>query len=228
MKEYTVKSPEEKYESLKALLSESADSVNAGEMSAYMKNRFVFYGIPAPRRKEICSGFIRDEKRAGIVDWDFLDICFSDPHRELQYFVSDCLLAMKRLVRYEDVFHIREYVTCRSWWDTVDFLCKVIGDAGLRDLRVGRLMLEWSEDGNVWVKRAAVLHQLGLRDKTDTALLERIAANCFGTGEFFVNKAVGWALRDYSKTDPEFVRAFIERNRDRMDGLSLREASKYL
>ena len=113
-------------------------------------------------------------------------------------------------------------------WDTIDFLCKVIGDIGLRDPRVKDLMIDWSKDENIWLKRTAIEHQLGLKDRTDAKLLEQIIANNFGSNAFFVNKAIGWALRDYAKTNPGFVKGFINRHKDEMDILSIKEASKYL
>ena len=94
-------------------------------------------------------------------------------HREFQYLVYDYLLAMKQYVSYDDIPRIKEYIVNKSWWDTIDFLCKVIGDIELRDLRVKDLMLEWSKDDNVWIKRTAIEHQLNLKEKTDYELLEK-------------------------------------------------------
>ena len=104
----------------------------------------------------------------------------------------------------------------------------MIGDVGTRDPRVRDLMIEWSKNENIWLKRTAIEHQLGLKDKTDAKLLEMIIVNNLGSSEFFVNKAIGWALRDYAKTDPGTVKSFIDRHGDEMDSLSIKEASKYL
>ena len=142
--------------------------------------------------------------------------------------VYDYLLATKQYVSFEDMPKIKNYITTKSWWDTIDFLCKVIGDVGLRDSRVKDLMIDWSESENIWLKRTAIEHQLGLKDKTDKELLEQIIVNCFGSDEFFVNKAIGWALRDYSKTNPGFVREFINKYKNTMGSLSVKEASKYI
>ena len=142
--------------------------------------------------------------------------------------VYDYLLAMKQNVSYDDISKIREYIVNKSWWDTIDFLCKVIGDVELRDSRVKNLMLEWSKDDNIWIKRTAIEHQLNLKDKTDYGLLEKIIVNCFGTDEFFINKAIGWALREYSKTNPNWVKEFINKYKNKMNDLSIKEASKYI
>ncbi len=218
----------DKYAQIKAAFEEKENKENADAMSKYMRNMFGFYGIPSPERKELYKDFLKSEKKSKTIDWDFLDRCCEDSHREFQYLLSDYLISMKRYVSYADIPKIEHYITTRPWWDTTDFLCKVIGDTGLRDPRVGDLMLEWSADDNMWKRRTAIEHQLGLKEKTDPTLLERIIVNSFGTHEFFINKAVGWALRDFSKTDPRWVRDFLDRHKDRMDSLSIKEAGKYV
>ena len=132
------------------------------------------------------------------------------------------------MLAFEDIPAIRKFIDRKQWWDRIDSLDQVIGKIGLRDERVDALMLEWSTDEDFWVRRIAIDHQLLRKDKTNTVLLEKIIVNNFGSDEFFINKAIGWSLRDYSKTDPEWVRDFIERYRNRMDKLSIREAGKYI
>ena len=106
---------------------------------------------------------------------------------------------------------------------------KILKDSGINpDTRVKDLMIDWSKDENIWLKRTAIEHQLGLKDKTDTKLLEQIIINSFGNNEFFVNKAIGWALRDYSKTNSKYVKDFINKYKDKMNSLSIKEASKYI
>lgn len=218
----------DKYLEIKKLFESKEDKENAIAMSKYMRNMFDFYGLSTPKRKEIYNDFIKSEKKSKKIDWTFLDKCYEDPHREFQYLVSDYLLAMKEYVTFEDISKIQNYITQKSWWDTIDFLCKVIGDVELRDPRVKKLMLKWSNDENIWIKRSAIEHQLSLKDKTDCELLEKIIVNCFGMDEFFINKAIGWALREYSKTNPKWVRDFIDKYNDKMNNLSIKEASKYI
>ena len=218
----------DKFLEIKKRFESREDKENAIAMSKYMRNLFGFYGFPAPKRKEVYNDIIRADKKAKVVDWEFLDKCYDDKHREFQYLVYDYLLATRQYVSFEDIPRIKCYITTKSWWDTIDFLCKVIGDIGLRDPRVKDLMIDWSKDENIWLKRTAIEHQLGLKDRTDSELLEQIIANNFGSDEFFVNKAIGWALRDHSKTNPEFVKGFINKHKDEMDILSIKEASKYI
>lgn len=218
----------DKFATVKEIFENSRNTQNAAAMSAYMKNKFDFYGIPSPERKELYKDFIKSEKAARKIDWELLDECYEDEHRELQYLVFDYLLAMQKYVNYEDIAKIKHYITTRSWWDTTDFLCKVIGDIGLRDKRVRRLMLEWSEDENIWLKRTAILHQITYKDKTDSEILKEIICICIGSDEFFINKAIGWALREYSKTNPAWVKKFIEKYKDALSSLSIKEASRYI
>ena len=184
--------------------------------------------LPSPKRKSLYSDFIKSEKKSKNIDWDFLDKCYKDSHREFQYLVYDYLLAMKKILVYDDIFTIKKYIITKSWWDTIDFLCKVIGDIGLREPNVKELMKKWSKDSNIWIKRTAIEYQIGLKEKTDTYILEEIITNCFESDEFFINKAIGWALRDYSKTNAKWVKEFIEKYKNQMNNLSIKEASKYI
>ena len=218
----------DKYTEVRKRFEENADPENAVKMAKYMRNRFIFYGIPTPKRKKLYRDFLKEEKRNKIIDWGFLDQCYDDEHREFQYLVTDYLSELNSLLTYDDIPAIRKYIDRKQWWDTIDSLDQVIGKIGLRDERVDALMLEWSTDEDFWVRRIAIDHQLLRKDKTNTVLLEKIIVNNFGSDEFFINKAIGWSLRDYSKTDPEWVGNFIERYRNRMDKLSIREAGKYI
>ena len=218
----------DKYLYIKQLFENMQDQNQALSMAQYMKNQFVFYGIPTPQRRKLYKDFLKQEKKHKQIDWDFLDLCYQDSHREFQYLVSDYLIAMNNFLTYDDIPKIEKYIKTKQWWDTIDFLDRVIGEIGLRDSRVDDLMLEWSCDNDFWVRRIAIDHQLCRKDKTDTVLLEKILVNNFGSDELFINKAIGWTLRDYSKTNPEWVREFINKYKDKMSSLSVREASKYI
>lgn len=218
----------EKYTKIRRIFESNQNDIQAEQMSKYMRNQFPFYGIKAPERKSLCKDFLKAEKQESKIDWDFLDLCYKDEHREFQYLACDYLIEFNKYISYEDISKIEKYIIDKSWWDTIDCLCKVIGKVSIKDDRVKTLMKEWSKNDNIWIKRTAIQHQLGFKDRTDTELLETIIINCFGSDEFFINKSIGWALRDYSKTNSEWVRAFIEKHKDRMSSLSVREACKYI
>ena len=218
----------DKYEELKRKFEESKDKENAISMAKYMRNLFSFYGIPTPKRKAVYKDFLKEEKKLEKIDWELLDQCYQDLHREFQYFVCDYLLAMNKYLTFEDIPKLKQYITKKEWWDTIDCFDSVIGEIGLRDNRVEKLMLEWSKDKDFWLRRIAIDHQLNRKKKTNKELLEQIIVNNFGSEEFFINKAIGWSLREYSKTNPTWVKEFLDKYKDKLNKLSIREASKYI
>lgn len=204
-----------------------ADPTKVEKMEAYMRNQFSFLGIPAPKRKELFREFYREVDRTAI-DWNFVFECWAQPQREFQYFALDYLLRLKKCVQMQDIPKIRQLIEDKSWWDTVDGLDALLGILSLKHPEVETLMLEWSIDENFWIRRVAINHQLSLKEQTNGDLLEQILINNFGSTEFFINKAIGWSLRDYSKTNSAWVREFLAKYSDKMVPLSIREASKYL
>lgn len=218
----------DKYGQVRAAFEQLRNDRNAEMMSAYMRNKFGFYGIQAVPRKAVYKDLLSREKKSRTVDWDFIDTCWADEHREFQYLVMDYLRAMQKFLSYDDVPHLERFIRSKQWWDTIDGLDRVIGNLAFIDGRINDLMLAWSRDDDFWVRRVAIDHQICRRRRTDTELLEKIIVGNFGSKEFFINKAIGWSLRDYSKTDPDWVRGFIAKYRPLMHPLSIREASKYL
>ena len=211
---------------LKKNFEKRTNEDNAIQMAKYLRNQFVFYGLKSPARRDAYHQILKDEKKQ--IDWDLLDQAWNDKHREMQYFVCDYLLAMEKYVSYDDLFKIEHYVRTKQWWDTIDSLMKLYGYVGLKDQRVDQLMLDWSKDPDKWVRRVAIEHQLLRKDKMNTALLSQILENNLESDEFFINKAIGWALRDYSKTNPEWLSDFIYGNYNHLAKLSITEGSKYL
>ena len=215
------------YKQLLAELNRHADPARAAPMAAYMKNRFDFIGIAKPQVKCICKPLFQGAAKAA-VDWDFVRQCWANPHRELQYCALEYLRAVQKNLTPQDIPHLQALITDKPWWDSADVLDRIVGGIALRYPEANAVLLAWSQSDNIWLRRVAIDHQLLRKEQTDTALLEQILRNNLGQTEFFINKAIGWALRDYSKTNPQWVRRFIEQHRSRMAKLSVREASKYL
>lgn len=209
-------------------LEARADNVRALDMSKYMKNKFKFFGVAASERNEIWKPYFKEAKKTKKIDWDFIEICFKHDKRECQYTAAYYLKYMQRFLVEDDIPKLKELVLAKSWWDTVDILDKVIGSIIYNNKNLHPIILEWSKDDNIWLRRVAIDHQLLRKEHTDVQLLEKILINNLNHKEFFVNKAIGWALRDYSKTNPQWVRNFIEVHKENMASLSIREASKYL
>ena len=209
-------------------LEENSNELLAESMSKYMQDKFRFLGVRGATRTEIYKKYFPDARKAKTIDWDFVENCWNKEEREFQYVVVYYLKAMQKFLKREDISRLKYLIVTKSWWDTVDLLAKVVGSLVIRIEGYDQIMLEWSKDSNIWLKRVAILYQLSLKEKVNKQVLERILVNNLGDSEFFINKAIGWALRDYSKFNPEWVREFIEKNKNGMANLSIREASKYL
>lgn len=218
----------ELYQIVKNRFEEHQNQQQSLAMAKYMKNQFIFYGISALQRKTIYKDTWKQAKKDGKIDWPFLKLCYEDEHREFQYLVIDYLFALQSFLCFEDIVRIEPLLRSKQWWDSIDGFDTVIGDIGLRDKRVNDVMLAWSMDENFWMRRLAIDHQLNRKAQTDTDLLKQIILNNLGRKEFFINKAIGWSLREYSKTDPQWVKEFLDKYRDKMDQLSIREAEKYI
>lgn len=200
----------------------------AQKMSKYMLNKFEYIGIKTPERRKIFKNSFKEYKNKEKIDWEFVNKCWENKYREFQYVAADYLKNMKDKLTIDDIPKFKQLILKKSWWDTIDNLDMTIGALALKDSNVNKILLEWSLDENIWLRRIAIDHQLLRKEKTDTELLEKILKNNLGQAEFFINKSIGWALRDYSKTNPEWVKNFIEEIKENMAKLSIKEASKYL
>jgi len=207
---------------------ENRNELLAESMSKYMQDKFRFLGVRGATRTEIYKKYFPDARKTKTIDWYFVESCWNKEEREFQYVVVYYLKAMQKFLKREDISRLKYLIVTKSWWDTVDLLAKVVGSLVIRIEGYDQIMLEWSKDSNIWLKRVAILYQLSLKDKVDEIILDKILVNNLGDNEFFINKAVGWALRDYSKFNPKWVREFIKKNKDNMANLSIREASKYI
>ena len=199
----------------------------ASRMASYMRNQFPFLGIKAGQRREAYKPYFAKAKKDKIIDFDFVEKCFAKEEREFHYAAVDYLSAIKELLKPSDLPKLKRFILMHSWWDTVDSLVKVVGSIVFRNPEMKSVMLEWSVDDNIWLRRVAILHQ-GFKDKTDNVLLAAIIENNLNRKEFFINKAIGWSLREYSKTNPVWVSRFIQAHKHNMVNLSIKEGSKYI
>ncbi len=216
------------YAQLLADFTSHADSEKAAGMRKYMRDQFDFLGIPTPLRRRLAKPHLKQLRQTATIDWDFIDSCWQCRYRELQYVALDYLAAVRDRLVPDDVERIRRLAQTKSWWDTIDAIDQIVGHIALQHPEVNATLLDWSTHEDFWLRRIAIDHQLGRKQETDAALLEQIIVNNLGQSEFFITKAIGWALRDYSKTDPTWVRGFIDKYRSRLAVLSVREGSKYL
>jgi len=205
----------------------SRNEENAVPMSAYMKNKFPFLGIKKPDRAKLSKEFLKQRKKDQIIDWDFIFRCYGLPEREFHYLAIGYLYTVRNLLKTMDTEYIEKLIITNSWWDTVDSIDEIVGHMCLKFPELKNTVItQWIQSENIWLKRVAIDFQLQYKEKTDVEVLSRAILSNKDTKEFFVNKAIGWALREYSKTNKEWVRAFLAENC--LSALSTREAGKYL
>ena len=218
----------QKYERIFAVLEERGDPIKSKEMSAYMKNQFPFLGIPKPVLMQLEKELLKSLRKEPYIDWDFIDYGWQKDYREAQYFVLDYLKIKSKKLSFDDLQCLKKLIVTKSWWDTVDAIDAFVGQLLLTFPMFMDEMLNWSLDENIWLRRVSINFQLAYKEKTNCQLLEKIILNNLGSKEFFINKAIGWALREYSKTSPQWVIAFLHEYAEHMSNLSVREAVKYL
>lgn len=213
-------------ESLILKMHKNKNEENRIPMEKYMLNKFKFLGIKSPERREISKEYLKKLKKEEF-SWTIFNSLWVQEEREFQYLAIDYLKLKKKELSDTDLPTIKNYIVDKAWWDSVDNFYSILSEIGL-NYKINSKMISWSVDENIWIRRISIIHQLHRKEKTNTKLLEEILKNNFGSHEFFINKAIGWALRDYSKTNLEWVRNFIENNKTSLDKLSIKEASKYL
>lgn len=199
----------------------------ARPMAAYMKNQFPFLGIQSPLRKQLFKEQFTEyalPKPDAIFKeaWKLYRL----QEREYQYAAIALLEKMSQHLTADDLPFLRNLIETKSWWDSVDAIAPtLVGKIVLTERETGaKIMFDWSASDNMWTNRAAILHQLKYKGKTDTELLANIVRQHAESPEFFHQKAIGWALREYAKTDLEWVKRFV--SNCPMKPLSKREALK--
>ncbi|RLQ93436.1 DNA alkylation repair protein [Falsibacillus albus] len=213
---------------LEKKLIEQANTENAPGMEKYMKNHFPFLGIKTPERKQILKDFWKEtEIHKAPFDRDFLIAMWEKDEREYQYIALDYYGKYIKKRPKTDIDLIKYLLTHKSWWDTVDPLASnFAGPLAKNHPDLKETLKEWAKDDNMWLRRTAILFQLRYKSETDEKFLYETILKNNQSKEFFIQKAIGWALREYSKTNPDSVRSFIEGHP--LANLSVREGSKYI
>lgn len=213
-----------------AALEGARDPERAASMTRYMRGKFAFLGIPSPRQRLLARVAL-----AGLPPPDESALrevalrCWELAEREYQYFACAYLRRHVRRCSAGFITTAKELLTTKAWWDTVDALAAhLAGTLVLRHPTLTTTIDEWVTNADVWLVRTALLHQLRYREATDTDRLFGYCAAQAAHPDFFVRKAIGWALREYAKTNPDAVRRFVRDNGARLSPLSAREALKNL
>ncbi|WP_374349680.1 DNA alkylation repair protein [Chitinimonas sp.] len=212
---------------LRQVLTAAAEPGRAPAMRAYMREQFDFLGVPTPARRRAAKAFIhagRDMDSAQLLA--LAEQLWQQPEREFQYVAIDLLDRHIARLTPDSLPALEALVQSKPWWDSVDGLASwVIGGLVGRHRALQARMDQLSRHPDIWLRRVAILHQLGYKTSTDHArLFDYCAANA-GDAEFFIRKAIGWALREYAYTAPDAVRDFV--NATPLAPLSRREALKH-
>ena len=211
-----------------------ADPERAPRQQAYMRSAMPFHGVGVPQARAVARGLVESNPFATAGQWreGVAELWDAATHREERY-VAIGLIRHRTYRRWateaSTVDLLRRLIVDGAWWDLVDELSHCVGDL-LRarpDTMTG-VIRAWALDEDLWLRRAAIICQLGFQDETDLDLLSYAIAGSLDDEDFFARKAIGWALRDYARTDAEWVRRLVDQHRGRLSPLSVREALKHL
>ena len=220
-------------DALVAALLEAADPARAPQQQAYMKSAMPYFGVGVPECRRIAGAVFRAHPLAGADAWEaaILDLWREAARREERYAAVELLVFPRHAGWLEPARLplIEEMVVTGAWWDYVDAIAgKAVGTMlAAHPGPTGAALREWAGDDDIWKRRTAILAQLRARGRTDTGLLADAIRPSIGHPEFFLRKGIGWALREYSKTDPEWVTAFVAAH-PALSDLSRREALRHV
>lgn len=212
-------------------LTAAADPEKARAMARYMKTDMPFYGVQKPGRAPILRQLRREFPPADRNEYEALVLAlWGLPHREEKYLAQGVAAAFPEFVVPASFPIYERFVVEGAWWDFVDDTATHL----IRHLvlefgeQTWPLVDRWNEDDDMWRRRSSLICQVGARERTDVDRLFRYCLARADETEFFIRKAIGWALRDYAYVDPEAVAGFVSSHRGRLSGLSFREATKHI
>ncbi len=214
---------------IKKIYAANGDATNAKGAKAYLLNQFEFYGIKTPLRRQICKAFyktnpIKDHNELSTL----IKASFGEPQRELHYFAIELLGHHKKLWSQKTIPLIEWMITHNSWWDSVDSTNSAVISKYFLQFpeAIEPVTSKWNQSSNKWLQRMSLLFQLTYKAKTDTALLSKYIEHTALEEDFFIRKAIGWALRSYANTNAKWVILFIKAH-PQLSNLSMREALKH-
>ena len=213
---------------LKSLFEKNANLSQAAPMKKYMRDQFEYLGIKSPQVKELLREHVKLNGLPTLEEIDAIALdMWSLPQREFQYVAMSLMERLEKKLPKPSIKTLEYMITHKSWWDTVDNISHIVGVHFRRfpDVKE-KYLAKWRKSKNIWLRRTAILFQLDYKKETDFDLLCNIIRENLGSDEFFINKAIGWALRQYAYTDAKAVKKFV-RETD-LHPLSRREGMKHL
>lgn len=216
------------------VLAEHADPGRAPQMRAYMKSALPYRGVGLPQVRTLSRTVFDAHPLPDRGEWEATVRALWDAaaYRE-EWYAAIALTGHRRYAGYQDPRALPLYehlVVTGAWWDVVDEVATHRVGPLLRGHpdEIAPVLRRWAYDADHWRRRTAILAQVGAKGATDTALLTDTIAPSLGEADFFLRKAIGWALREYGKHDPDWVRAYVDTHRTELSPLSVREATKHL
>jgi len=215
-------------EALHEDLVSSADPERARQMAAYMKDRFQFLGLPKPLRADLQQPYFKEYRSLGLTAAEMLQYGWQREEREWQYIAMDYALKQSKYQSDDWPILMEHCITAKSWWDTVDALAAHgVGDWVLRHPEQGQFYIaKWRDSSHMWLQRTTIIHQLFFKEETDIELLFGLCLQYKDAKAFFIQKAMGWALRQFARTDAEAVYRFV--SSIDLPSLTKREALKHI
>lgn len=215
---------------LQSEFEKNANSVNALTQKKYMRNQFEYYGLVTTTRRKVQEPFlIKSFLPTKENAFEIIEILWQKPEREFQHFAQELAFKYIKTLEEKDIELFEMMVITKSWWDTVDFIANKLMGAYFKkfpELRE-QYVKKWIESDNIWLQRSALLFQLKYKEDLDTELLAFTIIQLLGSNEFFINKAIGWILREYSRINPNWVILFVEKQ-DTLSKLSKKEALRLI
>jgi 3-methyladenine DNA glycosylase AlkD len=209
----------------------SSDELIGRGQEAYLKNKFQCHGIKAPERREIQSIYYSRFKSFAPNDKILvIDALWRLPHRECHMCALDLSKYYKEIITLDYIHYWEEKIITNSWWDSVDFIAPhILGKILLKDGDNQRkFAYKWAESENLWLKRSALIFQLKYKKLTNFELLEEMILGLNPSKEFFINKAMGWSLREYGKVNPKWVSNFIHQHKELLSPLTIKEGMRII
>lgn len=217
-------------EFLVAQLRENADPQRAAKMQAYMKTDQPFYGVAAPERKKLFKVAKKQFAINSLQEYqDIVLALWQSSHRESQYQALEVAEAYKKFRTVDSMGLYEQLLLTAENWDTVDWIAiTLVGLLVMPHKELEETLIAWRSHENFWMRRSSLIAHIKHKQNTNTALLSETIQMLSHETEFFIRKAIGWTLREYSKTDPDWVSRFVHDNDETLSGLSKREALKII
>ena len=194
----------------------NAHPQQAGPMKKYMKDRYAFFGIKAPERRILQREFLTKKQLPDRLELEsIVHQLWEMPERELQYFAQELVGKFVNKLEPGDIELLEYLITNNSWWDTVDYIASCLVGPHFKRYpqQIKPYTEKWLESGHMWLQRTAILFQLKYREEIDLDLLFHCIDQLSHSKEFFLRKAIGWALRQHSKVEPDVVLKFVTQPR---------------